>query len=432
MKTRRRTRSEQSGRIIETAILALGAQGDGIGDGDGRPLYVPLTLPGERVRVRLGERRGDGLAAELVEVLAPSPDRRPAPCGHFGVCGGCSVQHLGAAAYAAWKRDLVVAALARAGLAGMPVAPAIVTPPASRRRATLAARRLQAGVVLGFNERRRHRIVDLTGCPVLLPSLVALLPILRETLAALLAPGEAAEVSVAALDGGADVVLGLPGPPDLAAWERLAALAETAALARLSVRTGDGEPEPVAARRPATLILGGVPVAVPPGSFLQASAEGGAALTRLVRDGVGTAARVADLFCGVGTFALPLAGRAKVFAVDSARPALAALAAAAAGSGLDGRLRAEFRNLFRDPLAGAELSGFGAVVFDPPRAGAAAQAAALAASPVPVVVGVSCNPASFARDAAALVAGGYRLERVTPVDQFLWSAHVELVGVFRR
>ena len=435
MSARRRGHSAgpgDPGRIVETTIRALGAQGDGIGEDGGRPLYVPLTLPGERVRVRLGERRGDGVAAEPVEMLSRSPDRQSPRCGHFGPCGGCSVQHLDADAYAAWKRDLIVAALSRAGLGDVPVAPTIATPPASRRRATLAARRIAGGTVLGFNARRRHHIVNLDACPVLVPALVEVLPMLREVLTGLLAPGATATVRLAALEPGLDILLGLPVAPDLTGRERLADFARAADLARLSVALGDGEAEPLAARRVATLTFGDVTVAVPPGTFLQASAEGEAALTGLVVDAVAAAARVADLFCGIGTFSLPLARRARVRAVDADRPALAALAAATAGDRLAGRLSTEHRNLFRDPLEGAELAGLDAVVFDPPRAGAAAQASALAASPVPVVVGVSCNPASFACDAATLVAGGYRPETVTPVDQFLWSAHVELVGVFRR
>ena len=324
------------------------------------------------------------------------------------------MQHLDAAAYAAWKRGLVATALSRAGLADVPVAPMIATPPASRRRATLAARRIVA------------------ACPVLLPSLVALVSPLRATLTEVLAPGSLATARVAAVDTGLDVVLGLPEAPDLARRECLADFADRGDLARLSVAIDDEEPDPLAARRPPTLTLGDVPVAVPPGAFLQASAEGEAALTGLVVDGVGAATRVADLFCGIGTFALPLVRRARVLAVDADRPALAALAAASSGGGLDGRLSTEIRNLFRAPMTADDLAGIDAVVFDPPRAGASAQATALAASSVPVVVGVSCNPASFARDAAILVSGGYQLEAVTPVDQFLWSAHVELVGVFRR
>ncbi len=220
--------------------------------------------------------------------------------------------------------------------------------------------------------------------------------------------------------------------PDLGARERLAAFADAVDLARLSWRAGEGPAEPVSQRRPCIVVFGGVPVSVPPGAFLQASAEGEAELVRRVVTAVAGAGRVADLFAGLGTFSLPMAKAAAVRAVDGDADAVAALRAAANGAGLAGRVTAEARNLFRDPLTAAELARFDAAVFDPPRAGAAAQASELARSGVLTVVGVSCNPVSFARDAASLAGGGYRLDRVTPVDQFLWSEHVELVGVFSR
>jgi len=312
----------------------------------------------------------------------------------------------------------------------------VSTPIADRRRSTLAARRIAAGLLIGFHERRRHRIVDLRECPVLRPDLAALLPGLRNLLARILEVGDGAEVMLAALDGGIDVTIVAQGNPDLAAREALAAFADSADLARIAWQDGKSPPEPVAQRRQCTVTFGEIPVAVPPGAFLQASAAGEAALTGLVLEavgqGIGEAPQLADLFAGLGTFTFPLARHGRVHAVDSDGGALDALEAAARTGGLGGRVTVARRNLYRDPLSADELGRFDAVVFDPPRAGATAQAAELARSPVPLVVGVSCNPASFARDAASLVAGGYRLERVTPVDQFLWSEHVELVGVFRR
>lgn len=419
----------------ETVVLTIdriGGRGDGIADHRGRSVYVPFTTVGDTVRARVDGRRGDALAATLVELISPGPGRTRPPCPHFGVCGGCALQHLNADMYRRWKRERVGTALARQGLDAVEVAPVVSTPPGDRRRATLAARRIGAGVVLGFNERRRHRIVDLGACPVLRPELAALLPGLRDLLRRVLEAGDSAEIVLAALDDGVDVTIAAAGDPDLAVLEHLAAFADSADLARIAWQAGKGMPEPVAQRRTGTVSFAGVPVTVPPGAFLQASATGEAALVECVRDGVGEAAPVADLFAGLGTFTFPLAEHARMRAVDSDGAALAALSAAVRGAGLAGRIEVESRNLFRDPLTVAELGQFAAVVFDPPRAGAAAQAAELALSPVPVVVGVSCNPASFARDAATLTAGGYRLEDVTPVDQFLWSEHVELVGVFRR
>ncbi len=408
---------------------ALGARGDVVAEGAAGRLYVPFALPGEIVEVRPGAPRGDGRAADLLRVIEPSPERVAPPCPHFGTCGGCALQHMAPAAEAVWKRDLVVAALGRRGLTDITVAPTVSVPPGTRRRATLTWRRTRSGLVLGFNERQSHQVVDVQACPVLRPELAALLPRLREALPAVLAAGTSGDLQMQWTDSGADVRLDLPAAPDLAGREALAALAETLDLARLMLRV-DGQDEPVAIRRPPVVTFGGVAVALPPGAFLQPSQAGEDALRTLVLAGLeGVEGPVADLFCGLGTFALPLAARHAVTAVDGDGPAVAALAAT-------GKVRTLVRDLFSDPLAAGDLAPFAAVVFDPPRAGAREQAAALAtalaADGPGVVVAVSCAPASFARDARTLVDGGYVLERVTPVDQFAWSAHVELVAVFRR
>ncbi len=425
-------RRRSGGATIELTIERIGGRGDGIAEHKDRPVYVPFTVPGDTVRARLEGRRGDGQAAALVEVLVPGPDRQPPACGHFGTCGGCALQHLNGRAYRAWKRDRVLGALKRVGLGDVAVGQPVSTAPGKRRRATLAARRTASGLILGFRERRRHHIVDLAECPVMQAALVTLLPPLRDLLSRILKAGEGAEVALAALDGGVDVTIAAAGEPDLAARESLAAFAEAADLARLSWQSGNAPAEPVAQRRPCTVVFGGVPVAVPSGAFLQASAEGEAELVRQVTLAAAGAERVADLFAGLGTFSFPLANTAAVHAVDGDGEALAALRAAANAAGLAGIVTAEARNLFRDPVTVEELRPFDCALFDPPRAGAAAQAEQLARSELPVVVGVSCNPVSFARDAATLIGGGYRLEGVAPVDQFLWSEHIELVGVFRR
>ena len=425
-------RRSGGGATIEVTVERIGGRGDGITDYRGRPVYVPFTVPGDRVRARLEGRRGDGQAASLVEILTPGPSRQAPACQHFGTCGGCALQHLDEAAYHEWIRDRVSGALERQRLRDVVVAPVIPAAPGSRRRATLAARATASGTVLGFRERRQHRIVDLRVCPVLRPELAAILPPLRDMLGRILRPGESAEIALTALESGIDATIAASADPDLAARETLAAFAESADLARLSWKTGKASAEPVAQRRPCTIVFGGVPVSVPSGAFLQASRDGEAALVRLVTDAAGRAGRVADLFAGLGTFGFPLAKTASVHAIDSDGEALDALRAAVNRAGMTSRLAVEDRNLFRDPLTADELSGFDAAVFDPPRAGAAAQAEQLAGSGVSLVVGVSCNPVSFARDAATLVGGGYRLEGVTPVDQFLWSEHIELVGVFRR
>ena len=425
----RRSKPQAAPRTVDLTIAEVGARGDGLATAGGTRVFVPLTVPGDRVRVRLGEAKGDGVRGEVLELLEPGPGRGDPACGHFGTCGGCTLQHMADDAYAAWKVGLVRGALARVRLDDVPFAPLARTAPAARRRARLAALRRGKKVWLGFNERLSHRLVDLAACPVLVPRLESLLGPLRAVLAGVLPDGQGCDAVLADLEGGVDLLLVGPKAIDLAARERLVAFAESAGVARLSWQPDDrGAAEPVAHRAPVVARFAGVAVVPPPGAFLQASAAGEAALVAAVLETVGTAGKVADLFAGLGTFSVPLAQRAAVHAVEGDAAAVAALGRAVQGL----RLTAERRNLFEDPLTPKELARFDAVVFDPPRAGAAEQAKALAESKVPLVVAVSCNPASFARDARILVEGGYAFKRVYPVDQFLWSAHVEVVGVFSR
>jgi 23S rRNA (uracil1939-C5)-methyltransferase len=419
--------------IIEVDIEAIGGRGDGLGRGDEGTVFVPFTVPGDRVRARLGPRRRAGTPAELVEVLKPGPTRRPPKCAHFGACGGCALQHLEAGAYAEWKRSLVVEALARRGFRDVETAPLVPIPPGSRRRASLSARRTGRGVVLGFMGRASHRVVGIEECPVLAPALVGLLAPLRGLLAALLEPGRQAELILTATESGADLVIAGDAALTLEGREALATFAESHDLARMAWRDlAEGEVEPVAERRAPVVRFGEARVRPPPGAFLQASAEAEAALAAEVLAGVEGAARVADLFAGLGTFALRVAGQAAVHAVDSDAGMTRALAAAAHGTPGLKPVSVEARDLFHRPLGAEELAPYEAVVFDPPRAGAKAQAEALAVSGVPTVVAVSCDPATFARDARILVDGGYSLVRVVPVDQFLWSPRVELVALLRR
>lgn len=415
-------------------IARLGPRGDGIADVPGGRLYVAGALPGETVRVRTGGRRGQGQVATLKEIVTPSPDRVDPPCRHFATCGGCSVQHLADGAYAAWKHGLVATALERVGFDPGLVAPLVRTAANGRRRAEFAAFRPRAAgskTFFGFHARASRHVVELEACPILHPPLMALVPKLRAVLSDLVPPGARWDVSVTLADNGADVMIAANHAPGPDAGMALAMFAEAEDLARVSW-TFSGDVEPVAMRRAPVLELSGHPVEIPPGVFLQASGEAERELARLVRDGMaGTA--FADLYCGVGTFTLPLAAAgAKVVAIDGDGAAIEALSRAAGLAGFGGQVRAETRDLARRPLATAELKGFDTVVFDPPRAGAAAQADEIAKSDVGRVVAVSCNPSTFARDAATLAASGYRLERVNPVDQFVWTGHVELVGVLAR
>ncbi len=416
-------------------IERLGAQGDGIARQPEGPLYVAGALPGELVAVTPTTRRGDGWAATLDGVLEPAPDRAVPSCRHFDDCGGCSVQHLGSTGYAAFKRRSVYEPLAARGFDRVPLRDPILLPPGTRRRARLAAHREAAGVRLGFQQRHSHRVVDLAACPVLSPVLFAVLAPLRVTLGDCLPVGTRIDLHLSDSDTGLDLVLIGPAHLDLAAREALAQLAEAQDLARISWQpTETAPPEPVVERRRVAVRLGGARVYPPPLAFLQASREGEAAIQAAVSKGLaetGVDGPVLDLFCGCGTLTLALATRHRITAMDADASMLACLETAAQTARLP--VTGEQRNLFRDPLQGPELAGYGACVLDPPRAGALAQARALAAcGQPPVLLVVSCNPASFARDARVLADGGYRLLWVQPIDQFVWSAHVELVAAFTR
>ncbi len=430
----RRQARRGGGRQIEVSVSELGARGDGVAQSAEGLVFVPLSAPGDRLRVRLaGEKKGGALRGEIVELLSESDQRGAPPCPHFGPCGGCQLQHLRPESYRAWKQTLAGTHLARQGLDPAVVAPLVEIGPGGRRRAVLAARRRGRRVQLGFHGARSRDLVDLQTCLLLTPALLALLAPLRALLADGLPDGATAELALAETDTGLDLLIAAAAEPDLAAREALAAFAEAQDLARLSWQSGRGAPEPLAQRRLPLLTLGAAQVTPPPGGFLQPSREGEAALVALVRAALPAGAlRVADLYAGIGTFAFALADPARVLAYEGEARAVAALEAAARQPAVRGRVAGERRDLDRQPLHAEELDVFDALVFDPPRAGAAAQAPHIAASRVPTVIAVSCNPASFARDARTLVEGGYRLERVTPVDQFPWSGHLELVAVFTR
>jgi len=436
----RRSRSSagrsQHGSEREVVIEALGARGDGIARLDDGRAFVPLTLPGDRLRVRLGARREGGFAAEPLAWHERVPRAAPR-CPHFGACGGCQLQHLDTAAEAAWRRDQVATALARRGLGQVAVAPPAPVAAASRRRVRLAFARRGREVALGFRARAGHAVVDVEACAVVLPEILGVLPPLRAALADLPLAARPVEVLITATDSGLDLVLQSLAP-GLADREGIAALAEAQDLARVSWQRAAGDAaEVIVVRRPVRVTFGGVPVALPPGAFLQASTQAEAQIRAAVGEAIGSGIRdvatLADLFAGCGTFGLPLAAAGyRVHAVDAQADMLEALSGAARTAGLTDRITAEVRDLERAPLAGRALDRFSAVILDPPRAGARAQAQALAASKVRRIAMVSCNPASFARDALILVDGGFALAAVRLIDAFLWSAQIELVGSFSR
>lgn len=404
-------------------IDRLGHRGDGIAETPEGALYVPYVLPGETVEVETVPGHPD--RRHVVRVELASPQRIPPICPHFGVCGGCALQHWSAAHYRAWKRNLVVAALAQAGLEA-PIDELIDAHGAGRRRAVFHARRSHDILQVGFTASRAHHVVPIDRCPILAPELAGAIEAAWALAEALRPQRRPLDIQVTASEQGLDVDVRGSGPLPPAATTQLAPLAQAHRLARLT-RHG----ELLVQHAQPTLRIGRARVVLPPGAFLQATAAGEAALARLVIEHIGDAGSVADLFAGVGPFALRLAERARVHAVDNDAPAMVALRQAAAAPGLKS-VEAETRDLFRRPLITSELARFDAVVFDPPRQGAQAQARALAESNLPAVVAVSCNPATFARDARLLVDGGYRLVAVTPVDQFRYSAHAEIVARFVR
>jgi 23S rRNA (uracil1939-C5)-methyltransferase len=413
------------------SITGLAAQGHGEAvTAGGAPLFVPFSLPGETVEI---ERAGD--RGRLLNVLTPSPERQEPVCPHFGRCGGCALQHAAPALYQSFKRNLVIAAFGQRGLTVAPE-PLITIPMAARRRAVFSARRGRSGVLLGFHAEGEAVIIPITACPILSPALSAALPDLARLAECLASHRRDVRLSVTETATGLAVEI-TDARRDLnpAERERASVAASQPRFARVTVMG-----EVLAQRAEPVVMLAGVPVALPPGAFLQATVASERAMTELVLAAVGEgSAPVADLFAGLGTFALALARGSPVTAVESDPAALAALIAAArrAPSGASPVIALKpvtslRRDLLREPLGAAELKGYRAVVFDPPRAGAAAQAARLAESIVPVVVAVSCNPATLARDARTLIDGGYQLERLTPIDQFVFSPHVEVVAVFRR
>jgi 23S rRNA (uracil1939-C5)-methyltransferase len=405
---------------VETEVARLGAQGDGIAEIAGEPVYIPFTLPGERVAAEI-----DGTRGRLLEVLEASPDRIEPICRHFGVCGGCALQHLKFERYLEWKRDRVVEALAQQRIVAE-VEPVLAIPPHTRRRATFAAVRAGRDLLFGFRRALSHEVIDIAESPILAPRLEAALPALRTICAALLSAGEA-RVIVTACENGLDVLIEPDGKQRASLAPNLATVAQQAGILRLAWRK-----DILFSTGPVRVQLSGVQVDLPPAAFLQAAADAEQAMAALVCEGAGKGKKVADLFSGLGTFSFAMARKAAVLAVESDPALLAALTAAARRAPGLKPINTLRRDLMREPLSWQELNAFDAVIFDPPRAGALAQAQALAKSKVPRVVAVSCNPATFARDARALIDGGYRLIRVVPVDQFVFSPHVELVAWFVR
>ncbi len=409
-------------------IQKLGAQGDGIAQGVDGPVYVPFTLPGETVAIARIKSQGT-----LMSIAAPSPDRQEPHCRHFGpdgvngACGGCTLQHYADQPYRAFKRQLVIDALKSKGLTPE-VDEIVAAHPGERRRVVFAARRTEKDILIGFNQAESHHIVAVEECPITSPGIISRLPVIRAVAKALAANAEPFRLTVmettSGLDLAADGIKSVPEQQRRLVVETVLALR---GIARVSLN-GEILIEP---SKP-IIDVGGVKVSPPPGAFAQATRQAEDAMGELVLAHVGKAKRIADLFAGVGTFSLRLARVGRVHAVESEDKALAALDHAARNTQGLKPVTVERRDLFRRPLMAAEMKNYDAVVFDPPRAGAEFQCKELARSAVRKIVAVSCNPLTLARDLAILVEAGYRITRVTPIDQFLWTSHVEVVAALEK
>ncbi|SIO19629.1 class I SAM-dependent RNA methyltransferase [Vannielia litorea] len=401
--------------MTEVVIERLNVRGEGVAEG---VPPIPRVLPGEKVSV----------FAEKVQIGTPSEHRVSPPCRHYKACGACAMQHASDAFVAGWKSSVIAQGLAAQGLS-TEIRPTLTSPPASRRRATLHGRRSKKGAMVGFMARASDLLIEVPDCQVLHPAILAALPALQALTRATATRTSGVDLAVTVSESGLDLRITNGRPAARALLAELAQLAGQQGLARLTY--GD---EPIATREPPVQRFGPARVVPPPGAFLQATAHGEATLLAAIQEALGPdQSLIADLFAGCGTFSLPLAARAEVEAFEGDAALTAALDAGWRSTG--GTLRrttARTRDLFRQPLLPDELARYSAVVIDPPRAGAEAQHRELAATTVPRIAAVSCNPVSFARDARILVEAGYALDWVQPVDQFRWSAHVELAAQFTR
>jgi 23S rRNA (uracil1939-C5)-methyltransferase len=405
--------------LAEVSIVALDAHGHGL---TAIGAIVPGALPGERALVKL-----EGKRAELIETLEPSPERVEPFCRWFGTCGGCVAQHMSPSLYHAWKRDLVVEALKREGVAAE-VGDVVDAHGAGRRRATFHARfPYREPDEVGFMRARSHDIIAIDDCPLFSLGMAGAIPAAHRLSGDLRGMMKPLDIAVSATLDGLDVDLRGSGPLGRDETQKLARTADALDLARVS-----NHGEIVIERRPPRVAFGEALTRLPAGGFLQATDAGEAWLAQFAERAIAKSKRVADLFCGAGAFALRLAREHEVFAADSDPAAIAALTRAVATTPGLRKLETQTRDLYRRPLQAQDLAAFDAALIDPPRAGAIEQARALAASSLPLVVSISCNAATFARDARILVDGGFQVESVIPLDQFRFSAHVEIAAVFRR
>lgn len=419
------------GDVFTLTITRLGGLGDGVGEHNGYFVYVPFALPGERVRAEVTSTKGKECRVKLLETEKTSPDRQAPPCSYFGQCGGCSLQHLSPQAYRRFKMAQMEALLARLGVAREALREMVEVGAGGRRRAELKVQVHKGEVALGFYAARSHDLVDVNDCPVLEEGLSALIVPLKHAIASLKQSGNVLGVKLTGTEAGVAVLMNLRQPPKPADKEKLAAFAQAQGLAQLAWETEAGAQRLYGGEL--QLRLGEALVEIPSRAFLQASAAAQAAITSIVTEHLASCRHIADLYAGCGTYSFPLvAAGAKLHAFEGDAAMVAAMENACRRYGLEESLQVAQRDLFAAPLAALQLAGFDGAVINPPRNGALPQAEALAASNLRRVAMVSCNPASFERDARALLASGFHLQTLTPIDQFHWSAHLELVACFRR
>jgi len=415
---------------LEVIVERLGARGDGIATLEtGDRAYIPFAAPGDRLKVRVGRKRGDGRIAHIIDVLEPGDGRVDPPCRHFSRCGGCSLQHLSEESLGGLKSGILEQALGQHGIQNFELAPTVTVPPGLRRRAEFAISHGR-NTTIGFHRAgKASSIVELEECAVVIPKIAELLPKLRALCQMTRLGDIASDMRITKTDTGFDVLIAARGhrEPDAECRQEIAEFAERLDIARISWADRNGV-EPLVVRRRPILHFGPAALKLPERYFLQPSVEGERTIVDLTRPAIAGAERIADLYAGLGSLSFPMTANAKVtaFELDEAMVA----AARHASSGLS--LAVEQRDLARSPLTEPELKAFDAVVFDPPRAGARGQANNLARSKVPLIVAVSCNPSTLARDLRILLDGGYRIDQITPVDQFTWSAELEAVAILRR
>lgn len=415
----------------DLTIDHIGSSGDGVALDNGQIYYVPFTAPGDQISVSEGEPRGQGHMAEIEEINTPGPLRIDPMCNHFGTCGGCSLQHLNAAFIADWKRQRIVDCLSMSGISDTIVNPTITSPARSRRRVEFVASKRKKGVMIGYHVRRSHQVFDVGDCPVIHPSLFALVKPLRSTLPELMPRNSSARITATATDNGPDVLITSENDLSLEARQILAEFAAHNNLARISWRQKPNDvPEVVSAIKPASVRLGDKAVTLAPGGFLQATTAGEDALVTIAKKALQNCGNVVDLFAGCGSFSFPLSRSSKVHAVEGDEELVSALQGSANKNILP--ISTEIRDLFRRPLFTTELKAFDGLLFDPPRAGAKAQVEEIAESSIGTVVAISCNPVTFARDISNLVTAGYEIESIQPIDQFLWSPHVEMIAILHK